>query len=59
MDKTKRQELYRYILGTLHDQAVYMPLTYLTNIMVYRDSFKGAHFGATKNEIPFETMYKQ
>jgi len=59
VDETKRRELYKYILGTLHEQAVYMPLTYQTNIMVYRDSLKGAHFGATKNEIPFETMYKQ
>ena len=59
VDEAKRRELYKYILGTLHDQAVYMPLTYQTNIMVYRDSLKGAHFGATKNEIPFETMYKQ
>jgi nickel transport system substrate-binding protein len=58
VDKTKRQELYRYILGTLHENAVYMPITYLTNIMVYRDGLKGAHFGPTKNEIPFETIYK-
>ncbi|WP_338668606.1 nickel ABC transporter substrate-binding protein [Pseudodesulfovibrio methanolicus] len=58
VDKTKRQELYRYILGTLHENAVYMPITYLTNIMVYRDGLKGAHFGPTKDEIPFETIYK-
>jgi nickel transport system substrate-binding protein len=59
VDEAKRQELYRYILGTLHDQAVYMPLTYMTNIMVHRDNLKGAAFGATKYEIPFEPMHKE
>ena len=41
VDEAKRRELYKYILGTLHDQAVYMPLTYQTNIMVYRDKPQG------------------
>ncbi|OIQ50570.1 Nickel-binding periplasmic protein precursor [Pseudodesulfovibrio hydrargyri] len=59
VDETRRRELYQYILSTLHDQAVYMPLTYMTNIMVHRDTLEGAHFGATKNEIPLETMYKR
>lgn len=51
-----RQELYRDILTTLHEQAVYLPLTYMTNIMVHRRDVGVKGFGPTKNEIPFEEM---
>ncbi len=53
-DEAKRQEMYRYILTTLHEQAVYLPLTYVRGIVVYRDNIKGVRFGQLKAEIPFE-----
>ncbi len=59
VDEAERQAKYDFILRTLHEQAVYLPLTYMTSIMVHRDTLQGATFGATKNEIPFETMRKK
>ncbi|MBF0377473.1 MAG: nickel ABC transporter, nickel/metallophore periplasmic binding protein [Desulfamplus sp.] len=53
-DETKRQELYSYILTTLHDQAVYLPLTYMTGVIVHKKDLKGVVYGPTKYEIPFE-----
>ncbi len=41
---------------TLHDQAVYLPLSYMTSIAVARSTIEGVTFGATKNEIPLETI---
>lgn len=58
-DESKRQELYRYILTALHDQAVYLPLTYATGIMVYRPNLKGVQYGPLKAEIPFELIDRQ
>lgn len=59
VDEDRRQALYRYILTTLHEQAVYMPLSYMTNIYVHRPNLKGVEFGPTKYEFPFELMYKE
>jgi nickel transport system substrate-binding protein len=58
-DVKERAALYRDILTTLHEQAVYLPLTYMTNIMVHRGDVTDTGFGPTKNEIPFETMGKR
>ncbi|WP_320171040.1 nickel ABC transporter substrate-binding protein [Maridesulfovibrio sp.] len=57
VDEKKRQDLYRDILTTLHEQAVYLPLSYMTNIYVHRPGLKGVEFGNTKYEIPFELMH--
>lgn len=55
-DEAKRQDMYRFILGTLHEQAVYLPLTYMTGIMVHRPELKGVAFGATKHEATFDKI---
>jgi nickel transport system substrate-binding protein len=55
-DETKRQELYQYILGTLHEQAVYLPLAYLTNVTVYPKNITGVGFNGSQYEIPFDKM---
>ncbi len=54
-DEGKRQEIYRYILGTLHQQAVYLPISYMCNMTVYKNNISGVDF-TLKNEIPFEKM---
>lgn len=54
-DPAKRQELYRYILGTLHEQAVYLPISNLCNMAVYKKNIAGVDFGL-KYDIPFEKM---
>ncbi|MUM77172.1 nickel ABC transporter, nickel/metallophore periplasmic binding protein [Pseudodesulfovibrio sp. F-1] len=59
VDEEKRQELYRDILTTLHEQAVYLPLSYMTNITVHRPELKGVTFGPTKYEFPFELMSRE
>ncbi|BBB89370.1 nickel ABC transporter substrate-binding protein [Methylomusa anaerophila] len=58
-DELRRQDMYRYILGTLHDQAVYLPLTYLTNQAVYHKNVSGVIFLGSQYDIPFANMDKQ
>lgn len=58
-DETTRAALYKDILTTLHDQAVYLPLTYMTNIMVHRPELEDVYFGAAKYDIPFEKMRRR
>ncbi len=55
----ERQDLYKYILTTLHEQAVYLPLTYMTGVIVHKKDIKGAVYGATKYEIPFELIERK
>jgi nickel transport system substrate-binding protein len=58
-EETARQALYRDILTTLHEQAVYLPLTYMTNIMVHRKGLTVKGFAPIKEIVPFEEMAKQ
>lgn len=55
VDEAKRQQLYKEILTTLQEQAVYLPLTYGTSLLVAGPKLRDASFGATVSEIPFET----
>ncbi len=55
-DETERQAKYDYVLRTLHEQAVYLPLTYLTAISVLGPEVTGTAFGATAYEFPFEAL---
>ncbi len=58
-DEAKRREIYRYILTTLHNQAVYLPITYMTGVIVHRKDLRGVVYGPTKYEIPFELIDRQ
>ncbi|WP_245929510.1 nickel ABC transporter substrate-binding protein [Brenneria roseae] len=58
-DEKERQELYRYVLTTLHNEAVYIPLTYERNRAVYVKSLKGVDFNPSQFEIPFDRMYRE
>jgi nickel transport system substrate-binding protein len=51
-----RAEGYRWLLTTLHEQAVYFPISFLTNKAVTRRALGPVPFGATRNEIPFERI---
>lgn len=57
-DEKERQELYRYVLTTLHEEAVYIPLTYERNRAVFVNSLKGVDFNPSQFEIPFDRMYR-
>ena len=53
-DENRRQELYTYVLTHLHEDAVYIPLTYECNKAIYRSDMKGFHFTQTQYEVPFQ-----
>lgn len=57
VDEAERQRLYRYVLTTLNDEAVYIPLTYEKNRAVFAKNLKGVTFNMSQFEIPFEKMY--
>ncbi|KQL46412.1 nickel ABC transporter substrate-binding protein [Brevibacillus choshinensis] len=56
VDEKERQQLYTSIFTTLHDQAVYLPISYLTNIAVYPSYVKDLKFPAHRDETPFDTL---
>lgn len=58
-DEAERQELYRFVLTTLHDEAVYIPLTYERNRAVFSKEIKGVTFNPAQYDIPFEKMYRE
>lgn len=51
-DEKERHELYRFILGTLHEQAVYLPISYKTNLAVFQNNITGVRFDPQKFRIP-------
>lgn len=58
-DETQRAEDWKYVLTTLHEQAVYLPISYKTAIMAHAPSVGGAAFGATIHEFPFEKLHPE
>lgn len=56
VDEDERQAHYKYIFETLHNEVVYLPLTYEHNRVIYNDDITGVTFNLSKYEIPFETM---
>ncbi|MDD3570846.1 MAG: ABC transporter substrate-binding protein [Lachnospiraceae bacterium] len=56
-DEAKRQELYDFVLTALHEDAVYIPLTYECNKAIYTNKLKGVNFTQTQYEVPFYNMY--
>lgn len=57
IDETERQALYEFVLTRLHDDAVYIPLTYECNKALYTNKLSGVGFSANPYLIPFEDMY--
>ena len=56
-DEAKRAELWRWILTTLHEQAVYMPISNRTLIEVHNAKKVGnVGFGATVSDYPIGLM---
>lgn len=56
-DETERQKLYTFVLTRLHEDAVYIPLTYECNKAVFTKDLKGVNFTQSQYEIPFAKMY--
>ena len=55
-DETERQELYDFVLTRLHEDAVYIPLTYETNKALYTSELKGVHFGTDQYDVDCASM---
>lgn len=56
-DETKRQALYTDVLTRLHEDAVYIPLTYECNKALFTSELKGVEFTQSQYEVPFTSMY--
>lgn len=57
-EETTRQQLYRDILTTLHEQAVYLPISYSTNIAVLHKNLSGFEFMPQANQVPLSKLDK-
>ena len=52
-DEKERQDLYTFVLTRLHEDAVYIPLTYECNKAIYNSALKGVNFTQTQYEVGF------
>ena len=55
-DEEERQNLYTFVLTRLHEDAVYIPLTYECNKAIYTSDLKNVKFIQTQYEVPFAEM---
>ena len=55
-DEAERRRLYAKLLTTLHEAAIYLPISHAVAIEVHRSTVAGVGFGPTLNEIPFAAM---
>lgn len=56
-DEAARTEKYGQIFSYVHEEAVYLPLTYSVVKAIYSERLKGVGFNVSQYEIPFEHMY--
>lgn len=56
-DEAARAEKYKQIFTYVHEEAVYLPLTYSVVKAIYSERLKGVGFNVSQYEIPFENMY--
>ncbi|STG50880.1 nickel ABC transporter, substrate-binding protein [Escherichia coli] len=56
MTKRQRQALYRDILTRLHDEAVYLPISYISMMVVSNRSWVTSPTRRSPTEIPFEQI---
>jgi nickel transport system substrate-binding protein len=55
-DEQLRKALYTDIFTTLHEQAVYVPISYQSSIAVYHKHVSGVQFSPQKYEVPLVTI---
>ena len=55
-DETDRQHLYRDILTRLHDEAVYLPISYVSTLVVAKPELGVIPFAPIASDIPFENI---
>lgn len=55
-DETQRQSLYRDILTRLHNEAVYLPISYMSMMVVAKPELGVIPYAPITSEIPFEQI---
>lgn len=56
-DEETRQDYYDFILTTLHESAIYIPLTYENNKSLYTSDLQGVDYEPSLYTVPFWKMY--
>ncbi|MEM6637167.1 MAG: nickel ABC transporter substrate-binding protein [Pseudomonadota bacterium] len=56
VDEGKRQDFYSYVLSSLHEGSIYVPLTFEANRAVYSDKLGDVVFNINQFEVPVERM---
>ncbi|MFL7864767.1 nickel ABC transporter substrate-binding protein [Vibrio cincinnatiensis] len=56
IDEAERQAHYTYVLKTLHEQAIYIPITYEQNRAIFNRRVQHVGFNPSQFEIPFQRM---
>lgn len=56
VDEAKRQAHYSYVLKTLHDQAIYIPISYERNRAIFSNKVENVGFNPSQFEIPLQRM---
>lgn len=56
-DEEKRRKMYNEILTYIHDEGVYIPISYSRTKAVHNKALQGVEFGLSQYEIPFEKMH--
>ncbi len=56
-NEERRTQMYKDIFTYIHDENVYIPLTYSVTKAVHIQALKGVGFNVSQYEIPFEQMY--
>lgn len=49
--------MYKEILTYVHDEGVYIPISYSRTKAVHSKALQGVGFGVSQYEVPFEKMY--
>jgi nickel transport system substrate-binding protein len=55
-DEKERKMLYTDILTALHEQAVYLPISYQSNVAVYHKNISGVDFLPQEVEVPLTSI---
>lgn len=56
-DEAARKAMYKEILTYVHDEGVYVPISYSRTKAVHAKALQGVGFGVSQYEVPFEKMY--
>lgn len=57
-NEKSRRQLYREILTTLHEQAIYLPISYSTNVAVLHKNLSGFEFMPQAYQVPLSKLSK-